>query len=172
MKSLNHLQRLFIVLCLFSVLLSQNPNKPYSNNVVLDYSEWGVKIFGYFAGLNNAWEMFSYAHRDYYRLIFIGEKPSDKNYVLKLTNQSELNIFWKWFFSFREEKFLLNIYGRDAALDAYLKYLCKTSVEGPFTRIWIHVEQYEIVSRNEAQLTGSALKPKDPYTMREAKCLN
>jgi hypothetical protein len=172
MRSLTNLQRLFILICMFAVLTAQKPSRKYVDSSAIDWIDFGIMRFGHFAGLDNTWEMFSYAHRDYYRLIFLGEKPNEKNILLQLPNQSKLDFSWRWFFNFREEKFLLNIYGKEKPLDAYINYLCRHAGGGPYLKIRIQVEKFHIVSRNEAAESGLALAPSSPYLMREGLCLN
>ncbi len=148
-------------------------NGPQSKQQDPAWYRWtwaGFSLVGHLAGLNNRWERFPYAHPMYHRLIFLGDRPDQKDVFLQTPNQIEQNFFWKFLFSFREEKFLLNIFGKPAPLDAYLFNLCRNQENGLLLRTRVQLEQFKIRPRIEARKTGEAFQLLDPYLMRETEC--
>lgn len=91
----------------------------------IGYVSWLVQRYAHLTGLDNRWEMFSYAHRFNWMYVFIAHYSDSSGIILPLPLQIDRSLIQSMFADFREAKFHLNIYADHGARAAYADYLCR-----------------------------------------------
>lgn len=120
----------FIALNIFTVLfihISSHLQFRYSSPQIqyqFENAGWYIRRYAHFVGLDNRWEMFSYAHRFDWWFLFTAKYPTQE-IPLPLPLQSQRTWLQSTFVDFKEAKFHLNIYNDQLARSRYVNYLCR-----------------------------------------------
>lgn len=165
----------FIVLNLITVLFTHRPRPladafnrwSYSHlsplqSWKLNMIGWHISNYGHHIGLDNRWEMFSFAHRFHWWYLFRAESDGNKVIDLPLPLQSNRSFIQKYFFDFREAKYHLNLYANKTERLAYMSYLCRrfSVIEGAKTRKIILELHHQIFNEREVtRATGQYMNP-------------
>lgn len=129
-----------------------------------------IRILLRLIGLSHKWSMFNSVSRDNYWYLIKAKYKNSKEVVLPLPLQTtNPTILEKNFFSFREPKFLINLYRDILRRKSYAHFLCKTykTNEGvPIEKITIEYYDQSIIDPKnlknsstylEAQITKEVL---------------
>ncbi len=123
-------------------------------------------------GLDNRWEMFSYAHRVYSVPVVTAQKSSQHVQIVKRTPSDSEGYANKYLHSFRDEKYFLNTFGQKKPITAYLKWICRNSSAAVGTNnLKFEYLQYQIVAPDQAATTGQALHPLANKKVLEIPCV-
>ncbi|MBL7714490.1 MAG: hypothetical protein JNL01_03415 [Bdellovibrionales bacterium] len=147
----------FCVLNLFTVVF-MNRNEWFGNP--MGYPPWILRRYAHLVGLDNRWEMFSYAHRFNWKLVFTAKTESNKTWVLPIPFQSKRGFWNRLIFDFHAGKWWLNLYGSQDLRVQYSDFLCRTypMVEGEKTyAIEVTLQTQEILDRRVAAEKGHHL---------------
>jgi hypothetical protein len=134
----------------------------------LDWSGWVLGWYGYLAGLEQTYWMFSTLHRSqaWYRIV--GVRADDTEYVFPIEGQTDRTFWERNFVDHKRGKFHLNMYGNPTARQSYSRYLCRRYADaapGRFDRVRFEWNFREFLPREQALERGTHWAG-DPYVWK------
>lgn len=88
-------------------------------------ARWIVESYGFYAGLNGVWRMFSPVHRFDWWWHVIATDPDGRDRELSTPSDTGRAGLESFFVDFRETKFLLNLWTRAPMQQAYIDHRCR-----------------------------------------------